>query len=410
MEGLDKQSKQQLLEDLKQTESSLWPAMIQQFRAALAYRRQLEQRERVVAQARHESEIAADNAVSLPSVDGHVGGTLENVAARGALVPPAATQVSHDVVPSGTPDGGLRVAAPGARTESVDNGSARSLATEQRVGQAAVSPSQETARRRAPVVAPVAPPEESESAPPDTLAVSRGGESDWRSHLQQAITGLERENRDVPRRTHEVGRHAALRMLYLAAGRRNDALRAIDGIPPAQQDFWSRQLYGLAEYLDDADQQDSGRRATAACRHLQEAVDKLGEMATLEVRNLEFCTEVSSFGVFKPFENKEFVAGQEVLLYAEICNFRSVPTEKGYCTALRTSYEILDARGHRVEQHEFATTEDFCQNRRRDFFMRYFIRLPDRIYEGRYTLQLTIEDVKGHKFGQSSIEFQIKDA
>ena len=41
--------------------------------------------------------------------------------------------------------------------------------------------------------------------------------------------------------------------------------------------------------------------------------------------------------------------------------------------------------------------------------MRYHIWLPKRIYGGRYTLQLTIEDTLSQKIGQSSIEFTIKE-
>ncbi len=54
-------------------------------------------------------------------------------------------------------------------------------------------------------------------------------------------------------------------------------------------------------------------------------------------------------------------------------------------------------------------TEEYCQNQRRDFFMRYHVWLPKRIYSGRYTLQLTIEDTLSQKIGQSSLEFTIKE-
>jgi hypothetical protein len=36
--------------------------------------------------------------------------------------------------------------------------------------------------------------------------------------------------------------------------------------------------------------------------------------------------------------------------------------------------------------------------------------MPKRIYDGTYTLQLTIEDVQGKKVGQSSIQFTIVGA
>ena len=47
----------------------------------------------------------------------------------------------------------------------------------------------------------------------------------------------------------------------------------------------------------------------------------------------------------------------------------------------------------------FRTTEEYCQSPRRDFFIGYHLRLPKRIYNGKHTLQLTIEDLKSHKVG-----------
>ena len=65
--------------------------------------------------------------------------------------------------------------------------------------------------------------------------------------------------------------------------------------------------------------------------------------------------------------------------------------------------------GVRVESHDFAVTEEVCRNRRRDFFMRYFIDLPARIYDGDYTLKLTIEDLKGQTSGEATIAFKVTE-
>jgi hypothetical protein len=53
--------------------------------------------------------------------------------------------------------------------------------------------------------------------------------------------------------------------------------------------------------------------------------------------------------------------------------------------------------------------QETCQNRRRDYFMSFHIQLPERIYPGRHTLRLTIEDVPGQKIGMDSVEFVIKE-
>ena len=62
-----------------------------------------------------------------------------------------------------------------------------------------------------------------------------------------------------------------------------------------------------------------------------------------------------------------------------------------------------------MADHDFTVTEEHCQNQRRDFFIGYHLRLPKRIYSGKHTLQLTVEDLKSHKVGQSQIDFVVKE-
>jgi hypothetical protein len=117
---------------------------------------------------------------------------------------------------------------------------------------------------------------------------------------------------------------------------------------------------------------------------------------------------VQSYGCYTPFKKYEFLPDQEVLLYAEVENFGIESTPKGYHTALRSSYQILDKSGQRIADRAMSTTEEYCQNPRRDFFIGYQLRMPARINPGTYTLQLTIEDLKSQKVGQASVELTIK--
>src|SRR5262249_46812745 len=154
----------------------------------------------------------------------------------------------------------------------------------------------------------------------------------------------------------------------------------------------------------------AGRRAVEAEAHLRSAERALAQTAPLAVRNPAFCTEVTSFGLIKPFAKYEFKPGQEVLLYTELENFASDPTDKGYHTAMHSSYQILDSRGAKVAEQDYAITEEYCRNPRRDYFLRYFFYLPKQIPGGNYTLQLAVEDVLGRKIGQTSVQFAIVGA
>jgi hypothetical protein len=268
-----------------------------------------------------------------------------------------------------------------------------------------VASTKKTKPKKKPKTAVAKPAEQEKSEKdPATSALPKS----YRQALQAAAERLEGETAAPPTNQDQIAQHATLRLVYLMLGQREKALTPIPGIPAAQQDFWSKELFGLAALLDAERNPDAGRRAAEANAHLRDATVRLGESAMLQVRNVAFCTEVSSYGVYKAFEVCEFQPGQEVLLYAEVENFKTAASDRGYHTALKASYQILDERCARVDDKEFAVTEEYCQNPRRDFFLRYFIWMPQKIYGGSYTLQLSIEDTLGHKIGQATVPFRVK--
>lgn len=379
---LDPELKQGLVADLRKTKPELWEATVQVYRSAIAYRQQLAQREPEPEPIL--SAAAAEEAVvSAASQTAHEKAVDRLPAALEILAPPPAPPT--DVYPDPKlPPELLGHASQVVRAEA-----------ENVTAQLSPKPDHETS-------APVQPV--SHTSEPAAVELT------WQEHLEEAIAGLEAAAGSNPQNLAGLRHQVALRMLCLAAGQREEALQPIAGLSPAQQDFWAKQFYGLATYLDHEQLSDPGDRAAAALHYLNDATAQLAELSTLRVRNLAFCSEVKSYGVYTKFDKYEFRPQQEVLLYAEVENFRSEETEEGFVTALRSSYQILDSRGQRVEAKEFPVTEELCQSRRRDFFMRYFIWIPKRIYDGTYTLQLTIEDVKNQKFNQASIEFEVKEA
>jgi len=268
------------------------------------------------------------------------------------------------------------------------------------------------ARDRSGERAPGGRPGEAEKHPPDGNVVAASyeapGDAAWQEHLAAAIHSLESQVSPAPKTETEVARHVHLRLLCLAAGRRDDALRPIPSVPPATQEFWTAELYGLERWLDARRTADPADRAAEAKESLDEASCKLGESAPLVVRGLAFATEIQSYGCYTAFAKNAFDPEQEVLLYAEIENFASERTSKGFHTTLRSSYKVFDSAGHEVAEHEFPVIEEVCQSRRRDFFIGYHLRLPRRIFAGRHTLRLTIEDLKKSQIGQASIDFTVK--
>lgn len=239
-------------------------------------------------------------------------------------------------------------------------------------------------------------------------AATPSDDLDWNEAVDRAITHLAEVTPAEPHSTAQAYQHARLRLLQLIAGS-EEAMSPIPGLTPTEQGYWSNQLFALQTLLDHAGEMNEQQRAALARSHLGDADTKLGEVAALSVLNLTFCSEVLAYGNYKPIPKPSFRAGQSVRLYAEIENFRSERTETGYHASLATSYEIHDMNGNRVAEGEFATVDDYCQRKRRDFYMEFSFDLPNRIYANRYKLQVLVRDRLSGKLGKSTVEFEIAD-
>jgi hypothetical protein len=227
--------------------------------------------------------------------------------------------------------------------------------------------------------------------------------------VRQAAEELGRRVPPSPASTAEVHQHVSLRILRLLAGDTEKALDPIPHLGPAEQDYWSRQLFALATYLDHHAQPDDKRRAAASVAQLDEAVLHLREISPLVLRNLSFCKNVYGYGAIQPYDKQQFSPGEQVSLYVEVENYRSQSTEQGFRTLLASSYEVLDDKDKRVDGAEFPDVDDYCRNRRRDFHIQYGISLPQTIAPGRYRLNLVVKDRLSDKIGQGTAMFEIRE-
>jgi hypothetical protein len=435
---LDPAARDELLDNLKQTNPAIWPLVAQQVRASLAWRRQAAEREVNEARAdvfaegggSHEGRIARDGR-GLPQ-----GPVMQEARAPQAGRVARPTQVSQDGRSSTIPARASQAVAqapagPTAAGEPSSESFPRAPGFPRYAGPfpatsdpaappPSTTPRHSDARRGGPRPSnvPARPPRDDQPAEqlaaytpsPRETPTAHGLEpaGHYPSHLDRAIQSLESELTSSPRSDREFAEHAKLRMLYLLSGKRDRALRPIPSMAPAMQEFWTEEIYGLAALMESESTSDPSARNAEAKQHLDRAASKLGESCPLVVRNLAFVTDIQSFGTYKPFEKYEFVPGQRVLLYAEVENSKAIETPQGFHTATRSSYQIFDASGKRVDEHESKPSEEYCRRPRRDFFIVYDLCMPEQIYPGKHVLQLTVADLNSQKIGQSLIEFTIK--
>ena len=209
-----------------------------------------------------------------------------------------------------------------------------------------------------------------------------------------------------------VEKQVYLRMLYLMAGQQVRSFDAIPGIPAADQEFWRQLFWGMANYFDSSAMPDSRVRATQTVRQLDLAMQRLSEKANLELQNLNFCHKIASFGNYERFKQSEFRPGQRVLLYAEVKNFKSNPTDDGkfYRTVLKSTITVhrVGSDGGHIAEFQFDPAEDLCRNYRKDYFHSYEVAIPKDITLGPHVMTLTITDQLGDKIATDSLKFNVK--
>ncbi len=403
--AMDPAAEQTLLAELRKSPPSSWPLVAEQFRASLAYREQLLSSTDQVRGAQLPFAVEPPNPFMEKSQSTTIlplgSSTLQKEQQIKVADSPPATALAVAPPISTLSSGTSQTAA-----EATTAGPSNSSQTEPRVSSEVVQASLTATTTNA--QAQPAPTDEASE-----ISIGTGTEahdSNWQALVEQAAAELTRRAAPSPTTTAEVHQHVSLRILRLLAGDTEGALEPILRISPAEQDYWSKQLFALATYLDHHRQPDEKRRAAASVIHLDEAVAHLRELGSLSVRNLSFCKTVYGYGAIEPYDADRFSPGEQVSLYVEVENYHSKSTEKGFCTLLGSTYEILNEAGQRLGGGEIPDVNDCCRSRRRDFHIQYALALPQSLVPGRYQLQLVIKDRQSDKRGHATVAFEIKGA
>ena len=433
--ALDPAAQAKLMADLKQVDPSLQPMVLQTFLAEAAYKRREEQREAEQQKQESTNSVAPrDGAATKSTVAGEQGTRSEpkspagqpssgSSPTAGEEEPAAAVAPQPSSLSTGSVHNRPALSPEPRITGGIDSGSTTAATAVGKVSEASLDFGGLKLTLHQPAgeagAAPAEPP--STADPPSTaarLAATRReafnagaaplGDTDWQRHLTETIRSIELESKAGSKNESDIALQARLRMLYLLAGRRDDAMRPLPAAPQAAQDYWSSQIYGLSTWMDAEKTPDSGQRAAETKWFLTKAMAQLGETAPLAVRNVTFCTEVSRFGSFDAVKSREFTPGKKVLLYAEVDNLHIESSAKGYHWAVKITGQILDDRNNPMTDLGSASCEEYYQTPRHDFFVTRFYYLPNLLLPGRYNLQLTIEDTLGHKVGRSQVDFMVK--
>ncbi|TXT19881.1 MAG: hypothetical protein FD138_4296, partial [Planctomycetota bacterium] len=114
---------------------------------------------------------------------------------------------------------------------------------------------------------------------------------------------------------------------------------------------------------------------------------------------------------YQRFKRDEFQAGQPVLLYAEVGDFKSEPTPDGqFRTLMKSTLEVLEGgpTGRLIESLPLTPSEDRCRNQRRDYYHSYEFVIPQNCNPGPHTLRLRVEDQLGKKTAVTTLNFTVQ--
>jgi len=111
--------------------------------------------------------------------------------------------------------------------------------------------------------------------------------------------------------------------------------------------------------------------------------------------------------VVDAFEQHTFQPGQELIVYFELEELSSRESTAGHSTSINTVFRLVDADGARLGQWSFEPIDETCRSPRRDYFARYFLRIPTDAPAGSCQLEFVVTDTLAGMSTQAHLDLDI---
>jgi hypothetical protein len=128
----------------------------------------------------------------------------------------------------------------------------------------------------------------------------------------------------------------------------------------------------------------------------------------LTVNNACFVSRVRAWGVVDRFPAQVFQRGQEVIVYFEVDQLSARESPAGHSTSIDAHFRLVASNGRQVGQWGFEPVEETCHAPRRDYFARYFIRIPDDVPSGACRLEFVVTDLLAGVSTQAHLDLEVK--
>lgn len=119
-------------------------------------------------------------------------------------------------------------------------------------------------------------------------------------------------------------------------------------------------------------------------------------VAALAVNNACFASRVQAWGIVDRLPAERLHPGQEVIVYFELDGLVAAESPAGFETSVDTTLRLVAADGRELHAWSFEPLVETCPARRRDYFARYVVRLPETA-SGDCRLEVHVEDLQGQR-------------
>lgn len=133
------------------------------------------------------------------------------------------------------------------------------------------------------------------------------------------------------------------------------------------------------------------RRLTAPAADVRP--NAIWQPVRLSIPQIAVCESVWAYGEFTELDPRRLAAGQTVLLYVALADFRSHAGAGGYRTQTRSTLEIRSQSSQQVVWQAVAEATDVSRVPRHEYFLTHEVAIPADLSVGEYTLSVQIDDL-----------------
>ena len=128
---------------------------------------------------------------------------------------------------------------------------------------------------------------------------------------------------------------------------------------------------------------------------------------SVSIRTACFASRVQAWGVFDRFPADRFTPGQEVIVYVELDDLAATTAADGHTTCIDAALRLVAADGRTLTEWNFEPIAETCASRRRDYFARFVVRIPETAAAGRGHVALTVTDTLAGKTVETTLPLEI---